>query len=266
MTQRVVFNPKRHFYSLDGQYVPSVTTVLNRAIAKPQLLKWAARMAAQWCADNVDGLIPMGTETWVETAVGAADRHRDAAAKAGSQLHTVAERLIYGEPIGEADETGEPLAPEVREMATHLARFMDRRGVEPVVHEAIVFHETHKWAGTLDVIADLGDGHRWLLDYKTSAAGVYPEAALQVTAYRHATHIQVGEQVLLMPPVDGGGVIWVRPDGCQLVPVNADDRQYGWFMHARALAEWCRMKPEESVYAPLPEWEVSGDDAATAGR
>jgi hypothetical protein len=253
-TERVVFNERRHTYSLDGRYCPGVTTILNKAIGKPFLIAWAARTAAQWCATNAEGLASLGEQVWIETAAKAPDRVRDAGGDLGRQLHTVAERLVYGEPVGDRDDDGTPLPPEVLDMAGHLARFLDARGVEPVVHEAIVFHQTHWWAGRLDLIADMGDGRRWLLDYKTAASGVRDTDSLQLAAYRHASHIQIGGRVLLMPPTDEAAVVWVRPDGVQLVPVNASEAAYGRFLHCAAVAEWVTKEARDSVGAPLPDW------------
>ncbi|MDP6495065.1 MAG: radical SAM protein, partial [Dehalococcoidia bacterium] len=45
------FDPKKHYYMVDGKYVPATTTVLDN-IAKPALLPWAASMGARWFLDN----------------------------------------------------------------------------------------------------------------------------------------------------------------------------------------------------------------------
>lgn len=254
MGTRVVFNEGRHTYALDGRYTPGVTTVINKASASGGLIYWAAKQAAQWAATNVDLVQALGEEEWIKAAAGAADRARDAAGDAGRQVHQLAEALVYGEPLPPETPEGLPWPDDVFRTAEQLARFYDAWDVRPVVHEAIVFHETHWWAGRLDLIADLSDGNRWLLDYKTGSSGIWPSTALQLAAYRHATHIQVDGNDQPMEPLRPArcGAVWLRPDGWQLHPVRADADVYRVFGYCLRVAEFHSLKKEQSVLAPLP--------------
>jgi len=47
------FNEDKHIYKIEGEYVPSVTTILN-TISKPALLPWAVKMGADWFSDNCE--------------------------------------------------------------------------------------------------------------------------------------------------------------------------------------------------------------------
>ena len=47
------FNEDKHVYKIEGEYVPSVTTILN-TISKPALLPWAVKMGADWFSDNCE--------------------------------------------------------------------------------------------------------------------------------------------------------------------------------------------------------------------
>lgn len=253
MSSRLVYSERGHRYSLDGRRVPSVTGVIGKATGKPALIKWAARLAAQWAADNREGLEHLGTEAWVKMATTASDRARDLAAANGTRLHKMAEALLYGDPLPTTDpETGEPYPDDIVRSAEQAARFLDAWQVEPVIHEAPVFHEFHRWAGRLDLVADLADGHRWLLDWKTGATGVWPETSLQLAAYRHATHVVDAGNDRTMPEVDRGGAVWLRPDGWELVPVDTSDGTYDVFGHAMRVAEWVGMSRDQSVGASLP--------------
>lgn len=252
MASRLVYSAGRHTYSLDGQRVPSVTGVIGKASGKPALVNWAARLAAEWAADHVDDLPTLGTASWVREATGASNRARDAAAASGTLLHTLAERLLYGDPLPDEDADGLPFPDQVLRTAEQIARFLDAWQVTPIAHEAAVFHEGDRWAGRLDLVADLADGDRWLLDWKTGTSGVWPETALQLAAYRNATHIQMGDRDMVMPPVQHAAAVWVRPDGWELIPVRATPDMFEVFRHMLPIAAWASQRREDSVAAPLP--------------
>lgn len=251
MTARVTIDKRWHQYALDGERVASVTTVLNGVLAKPALAPAAARETAAYAATHAHELEERGAEAWKAEVQSAYRRTWDVSRDEGTAVHKIAESLIYGKPLPDVDEKGEPWSSSVFAMAQQLARWFDRFDVEPIIHEAIVFHETHRWAGTLDLLADLNTGDRWLLDYKTSASGVWQETALQLAAYKHATHVQIGERVQLMAPVDRVGVVWVRPDEFQLVPVVADGVAYGYFLHALALYPFTKVDRGQLVLPPV---------------
>jgi hypothetical protein len=247
---RLVFTDRWHQYALDGKRVPSVTTVC-RVMDKPGLDTWRVKQAAQWAATHAGEVDLMGEEAWTKAAAGAADVAMRAGGTRGRQLHLLAESMILGEPFPEADENGEPITDDVYASAKQLVAFFDAWDVEPIAREAFVFNDVHGWAGRLDLVADLRDGRRWLLDYKTGT-GVYPDQSLQLAAYRHASHIVVGDRDLVMPPVDDVAVVWVRPDQWQLIPVRADLETYGVFLSLLPVLAWTKRKPDESVYPPLP--------------
>jgi hypothetical protein len=95
-----------------------------------------------------------------------------------------------------------------------------------------------------------------LLDYKTGETGIYPKDALQLAAYRHATHVQVltedGLADIPMPKVDRAACIWVRPEGYELRPVRSDDLAYSIFLAMLPVARWQDWPREESVGEPVP--------------
>lgn len=253
MSRLVVGTGRFHTYSLDGERVPSVTGIIGKAVGKPGLVKWAARTAAEWAAAHIDDLAVLGEGSWAREAAAASDRVRDASAQAGKDVHLIAERLVYGRPVPDEGYTD-----DVRRMGEQVARFMDTHDVAPVLVEAPVFHEEDRWAGTLDLVADLGNGERWIIDYKTGQSGVWAETALQVAAYRHATHVQLGDRDLLMPGVARAAALWVRPDAWELLPLKAGRDTYAVFQHCQVVAAWASQKREDNVGAALP---VPGDAA-----
>jgi hypothetical protein len=252
MASRLVFSERAHTYSLDGQRVPSVSAIKG-VLDKPGLMRWAANATASWAAAHAAELAQMGDESWRANAARASDQVRDTAATAGKQVHAIAERLVWGEPVPPEDPDGVPWTDDVRRMGEHLARFMDAWQVTPRLAEAMVFNEDHRYAGTLDLHGVLGDGNRWLIDYKTGASGPWQEVALQLCGYKQATHVSIGGRDLVMPDVDRCGVLWVRPDGWELVPVEVTDDTWVVFRACLFIWQhWSKVKRDDVVGAPLP--------------
>lgn len=256
MSSRLVVGTGRfHTYSLDGKRVPSVTGIIGKATGKPGLVKWSAKLAAQWAAGHMDDLSVLGEESWVRQAYEASDRERDASMLSGKQVHSIAERLIYGEPVQTSDpDTDEPYPDDVVRMGEQTARFMDAWDVSPdtALVETPIFHETLLYAGRFDLCAILRGGERWLIDYKTGQSGVWPETSLQTTAYSRATHVQIGDRDLLMPPVDRCAALWVRPDAWELVPVKSDSLTWDAFKHMMVVAEWASQRRDDVVGSAIP--------------
>lgn len=218
-----------HSYRLAGAKVPGVTSIIGDGVPKPALTAWAAREVATFAFERREMLLELDESEAVDLLKGAPYRERDRAARRGGEVHSIAERIIGG---------GEAEVPD--ELVGHVdayLRFLDDWAPDPVHVELVVGHRRHRWMGTLDLIADLNDGARWLLDIKTTRSGVYGETALQLAAYRHAEFFvddAGAEQPMI--PVDRCGVIWVRSDGYDLVPVTADADVYRYFRAAQFVA------------------------------
>lgn len=261
MASRLEFQPGNHTYWMDGERVPSVTTVIGKAHDKPGLSWWAAEEAAKWAVDNLATLDETRPAPWIREARRVHNELKTAAAKRGTLLHDAARQLVAGAPITPETE-GEPWPDAVVDAAGQLARFMDDWDVDPLLAERPVFHELHRWAGTVDLVATLRDGRTWLLDYKTGKSGIYPKDALQLAAYRHASHVQVeaasGELFDRgMTQVDECACVWIQPDFYELRPVLADWPSYDVFLHMLPVARWTDWKREETVGSPLPVPEAS---------
>lgn len=224
-----------HWYKLDGEKVDGVTTVLSNGIPKPALKAWGGRMVATFAVNNLatlNDLVSQGEpDAAIDLAKGAPFRDTDKAARRGTEVHGLAERIIRGEEVEVPDElTGHVDA---------YIDFLDDFGVRPVLVEVVLGNRTHRWMGTLDLVADLNDGHRWLLDLKTNRSGIFGEVALQLSAYRNAEFYLDGDGAEQpMPSVDRVGAVWIRADGYDLVPVDAGPATYRYFRHAQRVAHW----------------------------
>jgi hypothetical protein len=77
----------------------------------------------------------------------------------------------------------------------------------------------------------LGSGH---------VHGVYPEAGLQMSAYRKATvcWLRDGSRVPMPAAAEVGVVLHLRPEGFWLYPARCGELEYRYFRHAQMVDEW----------------------------
>lgn len=244
-----------HGYTIDGQKVPGVTTIIGNGLPKPALMGWAAKTIAEYVADRLDerdghvvadqlmdslaDLSRLKGKPWpdklsrtrvAELLKGVHFEDRDQAAKRGTEVHNLAEKLAHGEEI----EVPEPLAGHVD---AYLQFLKDWQPTDALI-EFVVGSTVHRYSGTGDMIATLIDGKRWLLDIKTSRSGPFGEVALQLAGYRYAEHVVVDGETQPMPEVDRCGVIWVRADGYDLIPFEAGPAEFRQFLYVRQVGDW----------------------------
>lgn len=183
------------FYEINGQRLPSVTSILQ-AINKPALIQWAAKeerlMTIEAAADlyeDIHSTPKMSRPTYVATLdarIGKTKAHQKLSAKAqeiGSQTHSLIEwnlRRLLGQKVGPE--------PKIEDKA--MWAFMSwqdwakRVSLKPLLIEQTIFSLTHGYAGTMDLFAEV-EGVRTLIDWVTGKA-VYGEKHLQVAAYEMA--------------------------------------------------------------------------------
>jgi hypothetical protein len=180
------------FYTIDGQRLPSVTTVLD-IIAKPALGPWYAKEERRYFETAMlevlsrpgarDPEFVLAAVAEAVTGVKAADREKQKAAAIGMAVHAGIEwalRRRLGEDAGPAPHLPEAAAWAV-ESWKDWARSVD---LEPLAIERTVYCLACGYAGTLDLYARV-KGVLTVLDWKSGKA-IYPEAFLQNLAYRHA--------------------------------------------------------------------------------
>jgi hypothetical protein len=184
------------FYTVDGEKLPSVTSVLG-CIAKPALIAWAAgeeRKAVIHAATTLyEGLRTNGVtvpasmfRSSLDAELGAAKAHikvMEAAGEIGTQVHARIEwylRVLLGQKVGDAPFLSESaqIAYEAWEDWTNSVE------LRPVHVEKTVYSLTHRYAGTMDLLAYVNDTLT-LVDWKTGKS-IYPEAFVQNAAYQVA--------------------------------------------------------------------------------
>ena len=227
-----------HSYEIDGRPVDGVTTLISDGIPKPALVDWAARTTAEYAVDHWDDLAEeTGTARLRRLERARWDKTKAAAAR-GTTIHDLAMRLASGEEV---------TVPEaIQGHVDAYLRFVEEWQPEELLVEAPVFHRTLWYAGTLDLVARLADGNNWLLDWKTSASGIYSESALQLAAYRHAEFtLDADGNEQPLPPIDFAGCVWLRADGYDLKPVDAGDDTFLIFRYAQQVARRFAREPRD---------------------
>ena len=158
-------------------------------------------------------------------------------ADTGTRVHAVCEQWLRGE------------SAEVRDSDQGYVDALEKfwQDYEPslVECEAIALSH-HGYGGRLDMIADLNDGRRLLIDVKTGKQ--YPtEHCLQMAAYRYADGLaEYGEDGMLhllrpVPKVDACACLYVRGDGTySLVEYPSDGNAFAIFLSLLHAVMWAK--------------------------
>lgn len=233
----LTFNAATHRYRLDKKHVSGVTTILNKALPKPALPRWAAKEVARYVAEHeedVATLRAMGGGKLAAALAQAPWDKRDEAGVRGTEIHALAELIVHGEAV----EVPERLAPYVDD----FVRFLDAWAVEPVITEKSVGNRALWYAGRPDFVGRVGgcfDGAMTLLDWK-SAKGVYGETALQTAAYARAEFWVPDDDPddeQPMPEVERIGVVHVTPEGTKVYDLGDPDDAFKLFRHVKYVAD-----------------------------
>jgi hypothetical protein len=249
-----------------GLKIPSVTTITGDGVPKPALINWAGNATAEYAVDHWNELADLPPSKRLKVLQGARYADRDAAANRGTQVHKMGQKLVAGERVTIPDG----LEGHVQS----YVRFLDDFDVQPVLVEAVVVSHTHKICGTLDLLGDLIDPDdpdpeprrvRWLLDLKTSRSGVFGESALQLAGYRFSDCWVDGDgKEYDMPEVERTGVVHIRADGYDLVPVEAGEAQYRAFLYAQQIGRFVADSREligEPIVSPTAStYRLARDD------
>ena len=142
-----------YYYYQNRKYV-SVTNVL-KAIAKPGLIQWAARAAADAVLND-----PFTIDT-ASKAANAMYGVRDSAAARGNSAHS------YSEAYASCLKVGADPPPPNSNYDVAIQSFFESFNPEVMFTEANVYSSTHRYAGTADLIAEaavaitFGASSRW---------------------------------------------------------------------------------------------------------
>lgn len=244
-----------YVHPITGERWPSVTSILS-CISKSFLIDWAAGLAADAAIARADDLADAGDpcNATGEDACGRcraclrdwiAGRHiavRDEAGDRGSRFHEAAEHLVLFGEGGAVDK-------DVKPYFDAYCAWADRIQPKMIASEATVFSRKWGYAGTLDAVMHIPAdaplpralqhlaGKRLVVDYKTGK-NVDRSAAWQMAAYRHAeAELMPDGTEKPLPPVDGGLILHVRPDGVAMREAFVGAKTFNQFVYALRIAE-----------------------------
>jgi ATP-dependent exoDNAse (exonuclease V) beta subunit len=176
--QQVNFLDTR-FYKRNEEYYPSVTSVLQ--------------------------YFPKGKffETWLKDVGHNAEFIAKKAAEEGTQTHGLIEKYLTGEKIDWLDEKGSAICSSaVWQMLLKFVEFWETEKPELVESEIHLFSDTHKIAGTCDLVVRMRD-KLWILDIKTSNS-IHKSYDLQLAAYTVCWNETFEEKVT------DNGILWLK--------------------------------------------------------
>jgi len=167
------------FYRREGNYYPSVTSVLNY-FPKNQFF-----------------------HAWLKDVGHNSDVIANKAANEGTQVHQAVDAFLNGEEIVWLDEYGNAKYNlDVWRMILKFADFWNTHKPELIATEYHLFSDEHKYAGTADLVVRMFD-NIWLLDLKTSNS-LHTSYDLQLAAYAQAWNETHDEKVTHT------GILWVK--------------------------------------------------------
>jgi hypothetical protein len=257
-----------------GDKLRSVTTILNQGVPKEALIFWAGNIVAECAIENLPHLVKASRSTqrrtdaydWLRRAH---TRKKDERADIGSAVHKLIEAHILEQPVPDELMDDPEMVPFLEHFWTAVADF----DITFTASEMVVANPDDGWAGTLDYMltspiiaaalnlpADtqfMGDTKTGgELDEITSAGypkGVYPEAGLQMSAYRKGSvcWLRDGQKVPMPITAEVGLVLHLRPQGYRIYPAGCGDEVYAKFLHAKQVAEWTTALSKTVLGDPL---------------
>lgn len=224
-----------------GVSYPSVTTFLD-VIAKPFLLPWAAKVTAEYVADNLMDLYRLDYDVRVKAVKDKYEQIRMEAADQGTAVHEYADDYIT---------TGFLPYPPTTHSHESVVEVLDLLQPNVVFSEATVCNETLGYMGTLDGIWEVM-GERWLIDWK-SGKRIWPDYGLQVLAYERAHVVCADDEghEYPMPSIDRKVLIHCPQEGpWTMSEVITDDEDWATVEAAHNLFLWKQGRAKEVLGPP----------------
>ena len=229
--------------------MPSVTTIIGTK-DKPALPPWSAKMAAKRAVDNAAVWQAVQQEEGDEAAIkwiaAAAREYTKQKATMGSAVHWLCENEdcvddeqvqhkldVYLHSMGGNYDKNRKTAYKHLEQ---YRRFLADYKPEYLLKEATLVNSEERYAGTADGICTI-DGVMYVMDIKTG--GVYDTVAMQLAAYRFATHFICDDELLPLPyNAQHGLVLQLKPESYKVYHVRCDVPDLEAFLALKRVREW----------------------------
>ncbi len=175
------FNPGRHTYYVNGEWVPGVTSAVGVIDRSAPLMWWAVNQSLAYLRGAIKPGISydeVELDHFLREAKTAHRRKSEESLKIGETVHQWIEGKIKG------GNCPFPFNEQARKGCQAFARWAKENRVQFVRSEAKIYSKKHHYAGTLDVEA-LVNGKLSIIDIKVSN-GIYLGMQLQMAAYLQA--------------------------------------------------------------------------------
>jgi hypothetical protein len=265
----------------------SVTTILKSFGDSEGLIQWTAAETARAAVASLPTITAMAGDDpgaaveWLKQARFRPAKGARSATKLGTDVHACCEMYVV---TGKRPELGTPLPngildAEVDPYIDSFELWLERFQPEYVAAEVTVYNEQFGYAGTADGYAVV-EGTPVIIDYKSAKESFdargkrrrpWTDVAMQLAAYRHAPKAAVwrarkfesyGRRYYLLnaderelavdtPTVEGGLVIHLTPQHCDVYPVLCDETVFDAFLYAVEGARWTSVTSKRVLGEPL---------------
>lgn len=183
------FDPVKHRYYIDDEPASGVTSVLS-ILAKPALIVWAARCAAEFIEEALEAGKSYDEVQIKELAKSAMWAHRNntnKAADTGTLIHSWIENFVLGK------NPSMPVNEGMQKAVKSFIKWYEQQDIEVIKPEIKLCSKEYNLAGTADLLCRI-DGKLTIVDWKTGS-GIYPEMLLQMGAYSMMYEEEYGEKI-----------------------------------------------------------------------
>ncbi|MEV4079187.1 hypothetical protein AB0J43_02690 [Nonomuraea fuscirosea] len=273
-----------------GDRYPSVTTLLDKGMAKAALSFWSAKVVAEAAMDNLPAMLaasrtPEEREEFIKWLKNEPIRRRDDRGDIGRAVHRLIEARILGEPPPAQLASN----PEFTPYIDHFHDAVRTWKLRFRASEMVVANPGENYGGTLDYIVTsplltealnlpprsliMGDtktgGELDQVVYSGHKHGVYPQAGAQMAAYRAAPvgWLRDGTRIDMPECAPIAVVLHLRPEGWRLYPARCGDDMFQVFKGAQFMADFETYRSKNVIGEALtPPTPTSDTGDATTGR
>jgi hypothetical protein len=173
----------RFYYDEEGNYVPSVTTILNAYPKGPEYYMWLKKVGMD------------------------ADEIRDAAGERGSTVHNLTEQYDEGKEVSLMNDNGGfRFRMDEWNMFEKYVTFINKCHPVMILSEETFVSRELGFAGTIDRIMTIGAAN-YLVDIKTSSS-IWESYWLQLAAYKKLYEYCTRKENYTR--IDGVAVLWLN--------------------------------------------------------
>lgn len=223
---------------------PSITNITGM-MNEDFLPGYYAKLVAEHAVENLDQLRYQVDKFGPQIAVGAlkaVPSQPNANAAIGDEIHAAIDDWCKN-PDNEPTFTTVTAA----HMYEQWLNFVKKYPVKILKSEFTIWSYKYGYAGTGDLLWELPDGTRGIVDTK-SGNNVYPKVAMQTSALAHGDVIidNFGNEEPMIP-TQFQNVMHIRPRSVKLYELQHTDRAFKAFLACRQLFEWKSLYKEETI-------------------